>query len=267
MTKSSHNSRLGEAVSQYLADLPFEEREARQQEIYKFIRWYGWDRAFSELSAPDVASYAQRLSLSDTDYIRKFEIIRAFLTHAKKNGWSQTNLAVHFKTKKGKSSPAAVTPGLPQTVPLTRQGFTKLESELAALKRRRNKTIDEIRRAAADKDFRENAPLAAAREEQGHLEGRIRELEELLKSATIINEKPETAPKVIIGKHVILCDLKSGKELRYRIVSPKETDPSQGMISSVSPIGKAIIGCSQGDEVEIKVPAGKLRYRVVQIEH
>jgi transcription elongation factor GreA len=258
---------LGEAAVQFLAKLSPQEREASQPEVYKFVRWYGWERPFVRLTAPEVASYAEQLSLSDTDYSKKLELIRAFLAHAKKEGWSRTNLATHLKTKKAKIGPQVTTQhSLPESVSLTRQKHDELEAELADLKRRSRELIDEIRRAAADKDFRENAPLAAAREERGHVEGRIKELEQTLKAATIIGDKREPALKTVVGDRIVLSDLASGEELRYMIVDPREVDPSKGKISIASPLGKALIGRSNGEVVEITVPAGKLRYQIKRVE-
>ena len=141
-------------------------------------------------------------------------MLRAFLAYAKKAGWSQTNLATHLKTKKGKSGPAVAAGGRnqPEAVSLTQQRYDELKAELENLKKRSRELVGEIQRAAADKDFRENAPLHAAREERGHVEGRIKELEETLKAATIIEEKKEPALKSSIGDSIVLCDLASGEE-------------------------------------------------------
>ena len=95
--------------------------------------------------------------------MKRLKLIHNFLVHAKKEGWVKKNLATHLKAKKGKArlqpSPRRDSP---ETISLTQQGYTVIEAELAALKSKRLETIDEIRRAAADKDFRENAPLDAA---------------------------------------------------------------------------------------------------------
>ena len=261
----SQNPGLGEAAGRFLTKLSPQEREASQQEVYRFVRWYGWERPFAGLTAPEVANYAERLSLSDTDYAKKLELIRAFLAYAKKEGWSRTNMASHLKTKKAKAVPQAAGRALPD-VSLTRQRYDELEAELADLKSRSHELIDEIRRAAADKDFRENAPLAAAREERGHVEGRIRELEEILKAATIIDEKREPALKTGIGDRIAVVDLASGDELHYIIVDPREVDPTKGKISIASPLGKALIGRNDGEVIEIAVPAGKLRYQIKRVE-
>jgi transcription elongation factor GreA len=118
---------------------------------------------------------------------------------------------------------------------------------------------------ATDKDFRENAPLQAAREERGHLEGRIRELERALKSVNIVGENRNVSLQITIGDSVVLRD-PAGEELRYTLVGPREVDPSKGKISTVSPIGKAIIGRRQGEVVEVTTPAGKVRYQIRQVE-
>ena len=258
---------LSEAASRFLANLSPEERGTSQQEIYRFIRWYGGERPLAGLTAPEIANYAEQLSLSDTDYVRKLELLRTFLIYAKKAGWSKSNLAIHLKGRKGKARfQTSSRRGLPRTIALTQQGYAELEAELAVLKGKRPQAIDEMRRAAADKDFRENAPLEAAREQRGHLEGRIRELEETLKSAIVIDEKPKATLKVGLGNSVVLRDLDSGEELRYTLVSPREVDPTKGKISIASPIGKAIIGHGQGEVIEVTAPAGKLHYQIKLIE-
>jgi transcription elongation factor GreA len=267
MSSASHNPTLGEAASSFLASLSAEEGEQSQQAVYGFVRWYGAKRPLAQLTAHEVENYAERLPSAQANYSRNIEQVKAFLAYARKQGWSQTNLAVNLKARKTKarlSSPARRRKTA--ATPLTKQGYNELEAELAKLRDRRLDVIDEMRKAAADKDFRENAPLDAAREERGHIEGRIRELEEALKTATIINEKQKAGLKVSVGDTVILIDPGSGEELRYTIVSPREVDPARGRISSNSPIGKAIIGCVQEETVDITAPLGKLRYQIKRIE-
>jgi len=267
MNSSSQNPTLGEAASGFLASLSAEEGVRSQQAVYGFVRWYGWERSFAELTAHEVANYAEHLSLAQASYSQNLELVRAFLVYAKKQGWSKTSLAAHLKIKKVKARlPPPVRRGLTAPISLTHQGYTDLEAELADLKSKRRHVIDEIRQAAADKDFRENAPLDAAREQRGHLEGRIRELEETLKSATIIDETPKPGLKVSVGDSIILSDVVSGEELRYTIVGPREVDPTKGRISSNSPTGKALLGRAQGEIVEITAPLGRLKYQIKQIE-
>jgi len=262
-----NNPTLGQAAARFLGTLSAGKREASQPEVYKFARWYGWEISLSRLEAHQIERYAEQLSVSDTDYARKLELVRAFLAYAKKAGWTETNLATHLKTKKAKTSTSGTAVrGLPEAVTLTQQRYDEMVAELADLKERSRHLVGEIQRAAADKDFRENAPLQAAREERGHVEGRIKELAQSLKAATIIEEKKEPAIKTIIGDVIILEDLACGDELRYMIVDPREMDASRGKISFVSPLGKALLGRKGGETVEINVPAGRLRYRIKRVE-
>jgi transcription elongation factor GreA len=258
---------LGEAATLYLDKLSVKDRDSSRAEVYKFARWYGWESPFSRLAGPAVASYAEQLNVTDIDYEKKIGILRSFFAHAKKAGWSQTNLSTHLKAKKGKVVAAiAVGREALKTATLTQQRYDELATELDKLKKRSRELVREIQRAAADKDFRENAPLDAAREERGHVEGRIKELEQILKSATIIEEKKESTQKSGIGDSILVCDLATGEECRYIIVDPREVNAAKGKISIASPLGKALLGRSDGEIVEITVPAGKLRYQIKRIE-
>ncbi|MBI4286402.1 MAG: transcription elongation factor GreA [Chloroflexi bacterium] len=261
-----HDLSLGEAASKYLATLPAAEREASQREINNFVRWFGWECQFKKMAPPKVAAYAERLSVQDTDYEKKLGLLRAFLAYARQEAWSQTNLGTHLKTRRGKAKlPPIGKQALPESITLTQQGYDELQAELVKLRNRRLEVIEAIRHAAADKDFRENAPLKAAREEYSHLEGRLKEIEETLKSAAVIQPELKVALKVGIGDSVRLRDLSTNETLTYRVVNPREVDPSHGKISSASPIGKALIGQEPGQVIKVTAPAGKLRYLIEQI--
>ncbi|MBI4187795.1 MAG: transcription elongation factor GreA, partial [Chloroflexi bacterium] len=224
LSMDNQNLTLNEAASQFLAGLPPEEREASQPEVSKFVRWFGVKRLLGEITAAEVENYAEKLSISDTDYLRKLGLVRAFLTSAKKKGWSKINLAVHLKGRKVKPKlwTSSKQTSSKKSVMVTREGHTELEAELTTLRSKRLEAIDEIRLAAADKDFRENVPLQAAREQRGQLEGRIMELEEALKSAVIIDEKQVTTLKINIGDNIILYDFASSEEVNYTLVSTRE---------------------------------------------
>lgn len=182
--KEGDRLNLEEAARLFLAGLGTAEAAASQTELQRFVRWFGREKALSSLSPHEVANYAEHLSASDTDHARRLDIIRRFLTHAKGEGWTQANLSLHLKAKKDKPRASPGRRTAVEAALLTRQGYDAIQQELAALRARRPKVLEEIRRAAADKDFRENAPLHAAREEMGHIDGRIKELETLVKSAT-----------------------------------------------------------------------------------
>ncbi|OGN97965.1 MAG: hypothetical protein A2Z77_08830 [Chloroflexi bacterium RBG_13_51_36] len=147
---------------------------------------------------------------------------------------------------------------------LTTQGYAKLEKELANLKNQRSQVIEEMQIAAADKDFRENAPLAAAREQKSHLEGRIKEIEAVLNQAKIMREGQDTT-RAKFGYTVLLRDLSSGKEFSYTLVDPREANPAKGKLSVASPLGKAILDKERGQTVEVTAPAGTFCCRIENI--
>ncbi|MFC1899798.1 GreA/GreB family elongation factor [Chloroflexota bacterium] len=266
MSKNTPDLSLDEAAISFLASLNSKEKGIGQQEIVRFVRWYGKERLINKLSAQEIASYAENMSTANADYDKRLGIVQSFLHYAKKESWTHQNLSTHLKTKKKKAKKKTTAQKKDKnSITLTPEGHTALQEELSLLKEKRLASTREIKRAAADKDFRENAPLHAAREQRGHLEGRIKEIEETLKSSVIINDKGKDASRINIGDNVTLQDLGSGKELHYTMVDSREADPLKGKISNVSPIGKALYGRKRGESVEITVPAGKLHYRIEQI--
>jgi transcription elongation factor GreA len=257
---------LGDAAGRFLVGQSPGERARSQQAINHFVRWFGRGRLIGQIAVPEVANYARRASSPDREYLEKLDIIRGFLAYAKREGWTGISLATHLKARKGRVKLAdSANRTLPEPVSLTRQGHDQIKQELESLRSKRPLTIDEISRAAADKDFRENAPLDAAREQLAHIDGRIRELEATLKSVVLIEGKVTAPTKVGIGDRVLLRDVASGEELFFTIVSPKEVNPARGKISSSSPLGRAVVGNGCGDVVEVTVPAGRLCYRIEEV--
>jgi transcription elongation factor GreA len=267
MLSKKEDLSLNEAASCFLATQPSEEIGFNQQIIYQFVRWFGRERHFSSITPNEVAKYAQQIPSSAVGYQKKLDLIKAFLVDAKKEGWINKNLAKNIKIKKKKAHPGDNTRDKAiNVVSLTREGYDSMQKELMELKNKRPRIVEEIKRAAEDKDFRENAPLDAAKERLGHLEGRIIDLEETLKSAIVITGRAKTTHKACVGDRIMLVDMSSGEELVYKIVSPREVNAAEGKISSASPIGRMVVGRVVNDVIEIEVPAGKMSYRVIKLE-
>jgi transcription elongation factor GreA len=267
MSEVKHEPSVSDAARDYLSGLPEEEVGPVRTEVFRFIRWFGKDRVISQIAPSEVDNFAERLSVSDTEYLGKLECIRGFLQYSKKKGWCKTNLAAHLKARKSRSGKkmSSVSRQAQDTISMTQEGYDKLSAELESLKNARYEVIEEVRKAAADKDFRENAPLHAARERRGKIEGRIMEVEATLKASEIIDTKRNSGHKVCLGDSVVLCDVDSGQEMCYKLVSSSEVNPVKGKISAVSPIGKALIDRQQGETVEITAPVGKMRYQIKQV--
>jgi len=149
---------------------------------------------------------------------------------------------------------------------LTRSGYEKLAEELDFLKRKKRKQLSKaIGEARAHGDIGENAEYDAAKEEQGLNEKRIAELEYKLAHARIIDYENISKDEVLIGAKVRLKDLDSQEVLEYVLVSEAEADYAEGKISVTSPVGAALLNHRVKEIVEIKVPAGILRYEILEI--
>jgi transcription elongation factor GreA len=264
---------LGKAVGKYLAILPDEKKNAAQQEINNFIRWYGGsEKTLDLLEGSAVGNYAERLARTDAACVQKLDLVKGFLTYAYKQQWCKENLSVSIrvvkktKTKSPAASAASKKKGQKkEPAYMTQKAFDDIQSELKVLQEKRLVVIEDVKRAAADKDFKENAPYHAAREQKSMLDGKIMELDELTTTAVIIEENHDTNT-ACIGCTVILEDA-DGKEVRYSLVGPREVNPAKGKISTVSPVGKAVLGKSAGANLEVTVPSGKRHFKLKGIEH
>ena len=153
-----------------------------------------------------------------------------------------------------------------ERIPITRSGYEMLKSELERLKTvERPSNIKAIEEARAHGDLSENAEFAAAKERQAFIESRVGELEYKLGNADIID--PDTLPKdrAIFGCRVVLENIDTGESIEYQLTGPDESDIQQGRISVTSPLGRAIVGKQEGDEIIFQAPAGKRLYELVEI--
>ena len=256
---------LLEAATRYAASLGGDARAAAVAEVNRFVRWYGANRLTGELRGHDISLYGEELGAATPEAKRRADRVRGFLSFLNKEGLTSTSLASHLRLRKDTK---AVVGGSQKerVVEVTAEGHQALKAELETLKSQRPQVREEIRRAMLDKDFRENAPLDAAKEKQGHLESRIREIEEKLKQAVIVERSGAGGSRVQVGSTVEVTNLGSGASLRYTIVGADEGKAAEGKISNVSPIGKALLKRSEGEEVKVSVPAGELRLRIEKIE-
>ena len=155
------------------------------------------------------------------------------------------------------------------TIPLTRRGAELLKSELQRLKSvERHAVIQAISEARAQGDLSENAEYDAAKDKQGFIEGRIKELESKLAAAQIIDPSSlDAGGKVVFGATVELEDEGSGTKVTYQIVGDDEADLKQGLISISSPIARALIGKEAGDVAEVQAPGGLRHYEIAGIRY
>ena len=239
------------------------------RDLQRFARWCGADRALSSISPSEVGEYAELIGGSGTSPQAQehLQAIRGFFSYARKKKLIDRNLAQHVRIRKRRSRSAnAQGPSTMERVELTAEGHGKLIEQVERLRAERAPLAKQIQRAAADKDFRENAPLEAARERLGHVESRIRALEATVRAAVIMRPgEAGPAATVKLGSRVSVKDVNTGRKMSYTLVSRSEANPSEGKISDVSPLGQALVNKSPGQEVESKTPRGKMRYRILEV--
>ena len=155
------------------------------------------------------------------------------------------------------------------TIPLTIKGAEKLKAELHRLKTQdRPAVIAAIAEARSHGDLSENAEYDAAKDRQGFIEGRIKEIEGKLSSANVIDPATLDADgRVVFGATVDLEDEDSGEKITYQIVGEDEADFKLGKISVGSPLARALIAKEEGDVVAVKTPGGVIEYEIVEVRH
>jgi transcription elongation factor GreA len=149
---------------------------------------------------------------------------------------------------------------------MTPRGYALLEEELRRLRaEERPRIVREIEVARAHGDISENAEYHAAKERQGQIEARLRQLEDRLARAQVIDPREQSGERVVFGATVVLMDVESEERITYTIVGEDEADVGQGMISVTSPVARAIMGREEGASVQVRVPKGMRELEIVEV--
>jgi|TARA_B100000959_G_C14997079_1_gene630849 transcription elongation factor GreA len=217
-----------------------------------------------------IEQYVQITNLkhSNQNASKKLSVARDYLNYIHNEGFTEANLGNHIRNKKGRRSGSVslkskIHEG--DIVEISQEYHNSLEKELTVKYKEREDVVVDINKAAADKDFRENAPLEAAREKQGLIESQIKTIEETLRKSVIINAKKSTKKNKIaqIGSKVTLE--KENKRTKINLVASPEADVNLSKISLESPLGKAIIGKGENEPVIVSAPAGEVHYKIIKI--
>ena len=208
------------------------------------------------------------LKHSNQNASKKLTVARDYLNYIHTEGFTESNLGNHIRNKKGRRSGSVslkskVHEG--DLVEISKEYHDSLEKELNVKYKEREDVVVDINKAAADKDFRENAPLEAAREKQGLIESQIKTIEETLRKSVIFNTKRSNKKNKIaqIGSKVTLE--KENKRTKINLVASPEADVNLSKISLESPLGKALLGKGENDHVTISAPAGEIKYKIIKV--
>jgi len=262
---------LSKALTSYLSSKRVTFNPGTLKELSKFILWCGQERQTDELKPHEAASYGD--IISDTagtqDTSERVQAIKDFLSFCYKNNITSTPLAKHLRVRKVNRANVLIDKAS-NKIDMTEEGYKNMVTELGVLREQRVGIAKEISTAAADKDFRENAPLDAAREKQGFSEARIRELEDGLQRARVVSNKKNRAGKfanrIGLGSQIKLVDKSNKEELVYTIVNASEASPLDHKMSVQSPVGKAVVDKTVGDTVEVDTPRGNMSYLIKEIK-
>ena len=270
--------KVSEALSQFETDPNRKgKKDARDgsQELRKFLRWSG-DREVGRFTPHDMEQYAKEVGQSGADSAQQRLLpVKAFVEYWKTQGWTDKKLATHLRPPRSKARgtsrtsarPAAPRPADDEPTYLSKEGYDRIVQQLEELKGDRVTVTQEIRRAMADKDFRENAPLDAAKERQGRIETQIRQLESTIANAQILSGSANGGEiaRSAVGTRITVRDKDSGETLDYTLVDAREADTALQRISIQSPVGQALLDLGTGDEVAVPTPKGTLTFVVESI--
>ncbi len=266
MQTTSKELTLGEVATQFLTKMVGKQRPIDQQEINRFVRWYGADRSLKQITYHDVENYSERFSASLKDAAEVLKPLKDFFAYAKDEGLHATNLGKSIKLRRNPARDTIITKReITEQEIITKEGFDKLTAELESLKFERVNIAQMLRLAMADKDFRENAPLDAAREHQGMVEAKIRELEAILRRAQVSDSVGGDGFRVSVGSTVVIRDLDTNEAMKYTLVHPNEVNLAAGKISVASPTGKSLLDRIASDIIEVVAPSGVLKYKIESI--
>ncbi len=258
---------LGKAIASYLSTLPVAERESNTRELGRFARWLGASVPIEQIRPADVGRYQEAQPESAIDINERLEPVKAFLTYLRNQKFTKVNLGAHVRLRRAiqRKSVGASASEDPQVVRMTSEGYVALQEELGHLETNvRPRVTEELSRAFADKDFRENAPYDAAKQRLGEVQGRINSIRTMLAAASI--QTSNSNDVVDLGVTVTLRDFHDDEEVTYTVVGPGEVSLRERKISAQSPVGNALVNRRVGDVVEVRTPAGGVTYRIERIE-
>ena len=263
---------VGEAASNYFAARAKKIDQGHRVAVTRFVSWCGPSRLLSDLTPHQMTQFQESVGENAADLEDRLLPVKDFFAFVRRRTWSETNLGIHLRVKRTAAKRASKEePALEheQAVrfEMTPDGLTHAREELERLLDERPGAAEAVALAMEDKDFRENAPLDAARDHQAHLEARIRELEYQIGHAEVVDaEQRASTGMAQLGSTVHAINLEGDRTVHYTLVGQNEVDAAAGRISVQSPVGQSFVGRAAGDIVEVVAPSGTIRFRIESVE-
>lgn len=259
---------LGEALNEYLASLKPEQRRRQENYVRRYVEYAGESIVADNLTGSRVESYAEaQIRPSDPSAPDRVTALKAWFQFLKKRGYTSQNFGVHIRVRRtaGRRHGASQVRLEEASVEMTAEGLASLQRELDELNARTPELVKAISVAREDKDFRENAPLDAAREALAFNDQRRKQIEAALKRAVVVERAGDDLSAV--GSMVTVTRLDTMRSVTYKLVGPREANAAESKISVESPVGRELLGRRPGDEVTVAVPSGEIQYRIDAVVH
>lgn len=257
---------LGEALREYLGTLSPEDHNTASPFVRRYVDHAGHDMAVAALTGARVESYAEsQIQNSDPAAPQRVAALKAWFQYLKKQSYVEKNYGVHIRLRRSAGRAVAAQTVNAAPIEMTAEGIDNLRGELDKLEGEVPGLVKAISLAREDKDFRENAPLEAAREALAFNETRRREINATLRRAVAVDEGDAADDRSTIGSTVQVVRLDTERDVEYKLVSAREANAADRKISVESPVGKELLGRRPGDEVTVSVPSGVIQFRVTGV--
>ncbi len=270
MTQEYSQITLAFAAREYIASLKPDQQHAQEAYIRRCVEHFGEQTLIMSLSGSRVELFAEsQIRSSDPNAQERVTALKQYFQFIRKKGYASENFGIHIRVRRsgGRSASSAQQVRVEEApVEMTRDGLEARTAKLAELQGRRPDVLRAIATAREDKDFRENAPLQAAREELAMIDGQIKQLEAELKRAVVVERTAEDLSAMGSQVTVTRLDRPEQKET-FTLVGGREANAREKKISVESPVGKQLLGRRVGEEVEVSVPSGSIQYRIEKITH
>ncbi len=260
---------LFDVLTEYLETLTPADHNTRGTYVRKYVDYAGGDFQVSLLTGARVELYAEsQIKASDPRAADRVAALKAWFVYLKKKSYTEKNLGVHIRVRKSSARGAKRAPVVEHEealIEMTEDGLESLKHELDELKGSVSGLVEAVALAREDKDFRENAPLDAAREAMVFNQQRRREVEETLKRAVVVDARADVSGASSVGSIVQVRRLDDDLEVAYQLVSAHEADAAEKKISIDSPVGKELLGRRAGDQVSVYAPKGVIEFEIKSV--
>jgi transcription elongation factor GreA len=255
---------LGEALSEYLQSLKPAVRHEQEAYVRKYVEHADPSTVTSTITGSRVESYSEKdVRAADPNAQRRVEALKAFFQFLKKKNYTTANYGINVRVRRTGGRTGASAVRLEEApVEMTAEGLDALKRELSEIEHKIPDLVKAIEVARSDGDLRENAPYHAAREALAFTNDRKQRIEASLKRAVVVDSSGRDEGLAALGSMVTVTYVEKARQETYQLVGSREANAGERRISVESPVGKKLLGCRVGDEVEVATPSGAMHYRI-----